>query len=30
MGVKIWSTRALDTRKWACFVGETKVKLEVL
>ena len=24
MGVKIWRTRALYRRKWACFVGEAK------
>jgi hypothetical protein len=30
VGVKIWRTRAMDRRKWACFVGEAKVKLEEL
>jgi len=30
MGVKIWRTRALERQKWACFVGEAKVKLEGL
>jgi hypothetical protein len=30
MDVKICRTRAMDRRKWACFVDEAKVKLEGL